>query len=492
MVRTGGSRILGYESGFDSYGRGLDALAEAGDIKNRRKREAESDQQGREEHAKALEFAALRIKALEDELGNRAADRKRQDDRDAEDRDARAAASKRADADLDLRRRDYDDRAGARAKALADDEAGDDAFSKALAVAGGQTKLPPRGAGSGPTAPSAPVYPPMDGRGPVLGIPGAIPGDTNGDGVLDEEEAAHLDETERIFSGLASIKGLRREDAMAVLGSRKKGLDDITKRKALRLIDGMFEAGTLDETKVQDARQLVETGAPEDVVEGIGKLEAVHKASKERAADVNLRTSAMTKTDEMIASLPGIGVVLTPEQEQEIEDLRQDIADPTVPTTRALAARDKIREIALGGASKSKGSAAKAWHDSPAFLKILELKNGDVAGAMKEARVLGISGMPAEAAHERSTSATSAPQSGTQVPREALAVKAQLEQTLGRTPTREELAAALKAAAEAAPPRRAVGRRDPTADEAAGNRARQTVMSPEEIQRRYSAPGPKQ
>lgn len=457
MVKINGTRILGYESGFDSMGRGLDEFAAAGEIAHQRKRQGEQDAQDRDSHTKALELAALRIKDLEEQLAARPAERLREQqsfDLGVEDR---RADNRRLDTAVEQRTRALDMEGEDRLRRNTQEDEARAAIGPALQVLGGGNQA--SGGQSAPTGPLAPApmqYPPMDGRGPMQGQQ-PVPGDLDGDGEIDEEEAAHLDETDRMLQGLAPVIGkLSQQDRAAILGpimrSRASGLGSITAQRGLRYVDAMLEAGTIDEAQAQDAQAIFESGDPRAAAETLKALEGVHKANKQKAADVNLRTSAAAKTDEMLMSLPALGVVLTPEQEQMIEDLRQDLADPTIPTSKALQARDKIREIALGGASKGgRGSAEKHWTENPLVEKWAA--NGLTSAQMlAEARALGIPGVPAGATgggmggsgggQVPPVPAADEPASAQEDPvQRAAGWAAKLEERYGRVPTHAEIKA---------------------------------------------------
>lgn len=415
MVRLSGNRILGYESGFDSAGRGLDALAEAGQIQNERKRQGVQDQQTAEAHTQLIQQLALKNKELQDKLDQLP----KQHAQEQQVFDAQMQDRQRG-----IQRQDQQDQA----------------LSATMDVLGG---------GSGPQYDK-------QGLADTLGQGDQVSNDN-----FDEATKAHLSESDAMLKSLAPFVGkLDPQTRAAVVGplmkQRMSGLMDVRRSHAKAFIGQMLQAGTLDDQRAQQASEMLDakdpqTGEyvanPEDVLDG---LRSVQKASKQKMADDNLRLSAQQKTDEMIASLPQLGVNLTPEQEQEIEDLRQDIVDPTVPTATALRARDKIRQIALN--PKAGGKSGKAWHEHPAVEAILKdtLSNPDSAARIAEAKKMAL-GLGLDVPGSQTPGAGAMQQAPTQgpmpTPEDVSLARKRFREAHGKDPSVDELTNMLRSSA---------------------------------------------
>jgi hypothetical protein len=397
MVRLNGRRILGYESGFDSAGRGLDALAEAGQIQNERQRQGVQDQQTAEAHTQLIQQLALKNKELQDKL----------------DQLPKQHAQEQQVFDAGMQDRQ---------RKIAQEDAQRAAMSGlGNVLAGGQ----------------------VDQRDPQLfyDSAGASKAFGQGDPTTQDQPDAHpdlqnhLDETQNILKGVAPLlkdlpSHVQNSLITSIYNQRATGMGEILKSESLGMLKQLRGSETVDDQFVQNATDVLGSNDPRKIQQLYTNLAQLQKGVKNDAADQNVIQNTAMRVDEMIAGAPHAGIHLTDDQESEIEDLRQDIAHAKTPA-EARSARDKIRKILFGSDGSGSGKRGKAWHDSPAFLKILELNGGDVGKSMDQARQMGIEGVPAP------------PPPDPRVAHDAQVASALADQ-LGRKPTEQELVPALR------------------------------------------------
>jgi len=380
-MRFSTNRHPNYESGFDQYSRGFDALAEAGDKIEERRRSRHDEKQGDEKHGKNLEMMALRIADLEDELKNRPADRARiieKDKADIVDRDLRRQADKD---DRDIRNRAIDLAAAAANRKTADDDRARAARAAAIGALGG---------GGGLVADAPPASPSNAGmQGPVL--PGQpAPWDDNPD------VGDHMSDTDRMFGAIAPFAADMDEDTFQTLvvplmKARSNGLLRIRRQQMSSNLAKAVEAGYLDDAGAADGAALLESGDAVAIDKFDKSLMALKDAHEEKMTDDMLKQSSVGRVEGLLASLPAIGVNLDRSKRAQIEAMRVKLASPFTSADDADRLEDKIRDLVFKDAAGGSGGG-KAWHEHPAVLKKLEFGTPEEAAAL--ARQLGLEGVP--------------------------------------------------------------------------------------------------
>lgn len=424
-MRFSTNRHPNYESGFDQYSRGFDALAEAGDKIEERRRSRHDEKQGDENHGKNLEMMALRIADLEDALKNRPADRARiieKDKADIVDRDLRRQADKD---DRDIRNRAIDLAAAAANRKTADDDRARAARAAAIGALGG---------GGGLVADAPPASPSNAGmQGPVL--PGQpAPWDDNPD------VGDHMSDTDRMFGAIAPFAADMDEDTFQTLvaplmKARSNGLLRIRRQQMSSNLAKAVEAGYLDDAGAADGAALLESGDAVAIDKFDKSLMALKDAHEEKMTDDMLKQSSVGRVEGLLASLPAIGVNLDRSKRAQIEAMRVKLASPFTSADDADRLEDKIRDLVFKDAAGGSGGG-KAWHEHPAVLKKLEFGTPEEAAAL--ARQLGLEGVPNEAAPQGGAPA-SEPLDPEDV-KSVVGLRAELEDQLGREPSDEEVA----------------------------------------------------
>lgn len=446
MVKFGNSqRVVGYESGFDQYANALGSWQEAGNIfeqnRQRRRKEAMED----EEWPLLIEKLSLDNARLKDALAAAPGDRELR--ARAIDADIRAsdAGIEDRDADRALRARAFDADDEERRRRMADDDRARAAWAKIGAAA-----MPRQGG----------AQPPAAGAVGADGVPNMLrrpsEGDQNNNGIPDELEMQDYDgETDRLMGEIAPLLGdLPPEQSSrlmsTLMGRRQTGRGQLRASQVAASVVTLAQAGALDQGMAQRAMAMLDAGMDPDVVSG--QLDNLMAATEKQGAEFDLKASAQADADETLTNIKAIGHRLSPAALAEIATLRQRIVGPLTTGEMAMRAAEEIRKIAFKDAAGEGGGSSKPWHDSPAFLKLLDLHMGNPEKAMAAARAIGLPGVPeapqaAPGQGQGQTAATPNPD----LVRKALEVKVALEDQLGRPPTKAEIRAAMESEGSAEP-----------------------------------------
>lgn len=356
---------------------------------------------------------AFRTRALDETTKARAADDARFDARDARDAQAR------------------------------------DSMSRALGVLGGgsQPGTAPR---NSVEAPSAPVYPPMDGRGPLKAQAPAMP-DSDGDGTPDALETDDYDaETERMSGALTPfLKDIDPADQARIFGAlegrRAQGRTKLRAQQINAKAVKLAKNGLLDQTKLVDLQTALAQGADPEKVDS--DLEDFIAASEHEFADGLQRESARLEATKAWEQMQALGLRLSPAARANVAALAARIANPLTSGKDAMKYAEDIRKSMF---KDQIGETEKPWHEHPLIVKVAAEQGSKAAIAM--ARELGIQGVPQDPAPAMANSGGASGQAPTEPAgpdpekvRRAAAAQSKLRDRYGREPTHAEIKAELVA-----------------------------------------------